>query len=117
MRRGMRFPVSCVAPMSSLMDIRLVFMPYFYCMKMTMHIDEDLLRRVMAATGVTSKTRAVDLALREIDRRAELIRLAREGLGMTPEELSIAFHSASDPDSTLYCAEKRRTHGRKSRSR
>ena len=84
---------------------------------MTMHIDEDLLRRVMAATGVTSKTRAVDLALREIDRRAELIRLSREGLGLTPEELRIAFHPAPDPESTLYCAQKRRTYGRKSRSR
>lgn len=106
-----------MSPMSSLMDIRMVSMPYFSCMKMTMHIDEDLLRRVMAATGVTSKTRAVDIALREIDRRAELIRLTREGLGLTPKELRIAFHPASDPDSTLYCAEKRRTYGRKSRSR
>ena len=95
----------------------MAFMPYLSCMKMTMHIDEALLKRVMAATGVTSKTKAVDLALREIDRRAELIRLAREGLGLTSGELRDAFHPASDPDTTLYCAEARRTYGRKSRSR
>jgi len=95
----------------------MVFMPYFGCMKMTMHIDEALLKRVMAATGVTSKTKAVDLALREIDRRAELIRLAREGLVLTSKELKDAFEPASDPDTTLYCAEPRRTYGRKPRSR
>jgi len=95
----------------------MVIMPYFGCMKMTMHIDEALLKRVMAATGVTSKTKAVDLALREIDRRTELIRLAREGLGLTSERLRDAFHPASDPDTTLFCAEARRTYGRKSRSR
>jgi Arc/MetJ family transcription regulator len=86
-------------------------------MKMTMHIDEALLKRVMAAAGVTSKTKAVDLALRELDRRAELKRLAQEGLGLTPEELRGAFNPASDPDTTLRCAEKPLTYGRKSRSR
>jgi Arc/MetJ family transcription regulator len=86
-------------------------------MKMTMHIDEALLKRVMAAAGVTSKTKAVDLALRELDRRAELIRLAREGLGLTSEELTSAFHPDSYPDATLHCAEARRPYGRQSRSR
>jgi Arc/MetJ family transcription regulator len=99
------------------MDIDMAFMPYFGCMKMTMHIDQALLKRVMAATGVTSKTKAVDVALRELDRRAELIRLAREGLGLTSKELRSAFHPASDPDTTLHCAEARRTYGRKPRSR
>ncbi len=98
------------------MDIGMVSMPYYSCMKMTMHIDEALLNRVMKATGVTSKTRAVDIALRELDRRAELIRLAREGLGLTAEELKQAFHPASDPDTTLRCAEAGRAYGRKSRS-
>ena len=98
-------------------DMGMVLMPYFICMKMTMHIDEVLLKRVMAETGVTSKTRAVDLALREMDRRAELIRLARQGLGLTPRELKTAFHPDSDPDTTLLCAEAKRAYGRKSRSR
>ncbi len=86
-------------------------------MKMTMHIEESLLKRVMAATGVTSKTKAVDLALRELDRRAELIRLAREGLGLTAAELRRAFDPASDPDVTLHCAERPLKYGRGSRSR
>ena len=84
---------------------------------MTMHIDEALLRRVMAATGANNKTKAVDLALRELDRRNELQRLAREGLGMTEKELKIAFNPASDPDTTLRCAEKKVSYGRKPRSR
>jgi len=86
-------------------------------MKVTMHIEESLLKRVMAATGVTSKTKAVDLALRELDRRAELIRLAREGLGLTTTELRRAFDPASDPDATLHCAERPLKYGRRSRSR
>jgi Arc/MetJ family transcription regulator len=86
-------------------------------MKMTMYIEESLLKRVMAATGVTSKTKAVDLALRELDRRAELIRLAREGLGLTATELRRAFDPASDPDATLHCAERPLKYGRRSRSR
>ena len=86
-------------------------------MKMTMHVDEALLKRVMEVTGVTSKTKAIDLALRELDRRAELKRLAQEGLGLTAEELKRAFNPASDPDATLQCAEKRLPYGRKSRSR
>ena len=60
-------------------------------MKMTMHIDRLLLERVMTATGATSKTKAVDLALRELDRRAKLVKLASEGLGLTPGELKDAF--------------------------
>jgi Arc/MetJ family transcription regulator len=95
----------------------MVHVPYFICMKMTMHIDEALMKRVMNATGVTSKTKAVDLALRELDRRAELVRLAREGLGLTSAELKRAFWPASDPDRTLNCAEERKTYGRKPRSR
>jgi hypothetical protein len=86
-------------------------------MKMTMHIDEAMLKRVMKATGVTSKTKAVDLALRELDRRAELIRLAQEGLGITAEEMRGVFDPGSDPDATLCCAEKRLSYGRKPRSR
>jgi Arc/MetJ family transcription regulator len=56
-------------------------------MKMTLHIDEELLERVMAATGASSKTHAIDLALREMDRRGKLAKLAAEGLGLGPDEL------------------------------
>jgi Arc/MetJ family transcription regulator len=63
-------------------------------MKMTMHIDDALLARVMEATGATSKTKAIDLALREMDRKAKLIKLGAAGLGLAPEELSEAVDPA-----------------------
>jgi Arc/MetJ family transcription regulator len=65
-------------------------------MKMTMHIDDALLARVMAATGASSKTAAIDLALRELDRRAELKRLAARGLGLETNELKELFDPAFD---------------------
>ena len=64
-------------------------------MKMTMHIDDKLLARVMKATGASSKTHAIDIALREIDRKAALARLTSEGLGLTATELKEAFDPAS----------------------
>jgi Arc/MetJ family transcription regulator len=85
-------------------------------MKMTLHIDDELLARVMAATGAASKTHAVDLALREIDRRTKLVRLATEGLGLGAHEL----RETLDP---AYDLEERRKHetpvhyGRKPRTR
>ena len=54
---------------------------------MTMYIDDELLARVMEATGTTSKTKAIDLALREMDRRAKLIKMSAAGLGLGPDEL------------------------------
>ena len=63
-------------------------------MKMTMHIDEDLLKRVMEHHEFASKTEAVDFALREIDRKAKLRAYAKTGLGMTSEELK----SSAYPD-------------------
>jgi Arc/MetJ family transcription regulator len=84
-------------------------------MKMTLHIDEELLDRVMRVTGADSKTHAVDLALREMVRRAELARLASEGLGMTASELREAYDPASAAaDETPVLATN---YGRKSRSR
>lgn len=71
-------------------------MPYIECMKVTMHIDDELLARVVVATGAASKTAAVDLALREMDRRAELKRLAKEGLGLDAMELKETFESSYD---------------------
>jgi hypothetical protein len=85
-------------------------------MKMTLHIDERLLARVMDATGTTSKTRAVDLALREMDRRAKLMKLCSAGLGLAPDELKDAI----DPAYNLEEMRRREIpahYGRKSRSR
>ena len=63
-------------------------------MKMTMRIDDALLARVMASLGVASKTKAVDLALREVYPRAELIRLTRDGLGLSPGYLKAGLKPA-----------------------
>ena len=83
-------------------------------MKMTMHIDDGLLERVMAATGATSKTMAVDLALREMDRKAKLVKLCHEGLGLGADELKDAI----DPNYDLDEVRRRETsYARKSRSR
>jgi len=65
-------------------------------MKMTLYIDDELLGRVMEATGATSKTKAVDLALREIDRRAKLVKLSATGLGLTADELKDAIDPRYD---------------------
>jgi Arc/MetJ family transcription regulator len=61
---------------------------------MTMYIDDELLGRVMEATGTTSKTKAIDLALRELDRKAKLVKLATAGLGLSAEELKDAVDPA-----------------------
>lgn len=83
---------------------------------MTLHVDEELLDRVIAATGCASKTAAIDFALREIDRKTKLAKLASEGLGMGPDELREEIDPAYD------LVEMRRrempaTYGRKPRSR
>lgn len=63
-------------------------------MKMTMHIDEALLSRVIERFGFSSKTEAVEMALREMDRKARFKEVVSEGIGATPEELK----NAVDPD-------------------
>lgn len=49
-------------------------------MKMTMHIDEDVLAEVMALTGAKTKTDAVEMALRDLARRHKQRRLFRTPL-------------------------------------
>ena len=56
-------------------------------MKMTMHIDDGLLDRVVRITGAASKTEAVDMALREMDRKSRLAEFGRTGLGLSRAEL------------------------------
>jgi Arc/MetJ family transcription regulator len=60
-------------------------------MKMTMHIDEDVLDRVMKVTGAKTKTEAVQIALTEMARRHKLKELFSQGLGLTPEQLKAEF--------------------------
>ena len=85
-------------------------------MKMTMHIDDGLLERVMAATGASSKTKAIDLALREMDRKAELRKLTAEGLGLSPSELKKTIDPAYDLEA-MRLKETPVQYGRKPRSR
>lgn len=85
-------------------------------MKMTMFIDDELLARVMEATGTTSKTRAIDLALREMDRRAKLIKLSSAGLGLGPDELKETVDPVYDLDA-LRRLETPVNYGRKRRTR
>jgi len=66
-------------------------------MKITMNIDDMLLENVMKATGIRSKTGAVDVALREFDRRHTLRKLLETNLGLSEEEVVHAF----DPDHNL----------------
>jgi Arc/MetJ family transcription regulator len=57
-------------------------------MKITMNIDEKLLESVMAHTGAKTKTHAVDIALREFDRREKLRVALETAMGdLSPEEI------------------------------
>ncbi|MFI5356742.1 MAG: type II toxin-antitoxin system VapB family antitoxin [Opitutales bacterium] len=60
-------------------------------MKMTMHIDEDVLARVMKITGASTKTEAVEIALKDMARRHKMKELFSAGLGLTPDELKAEF--------------------------
>jgi len=59
-------------------------------MKMTMHIDEALLERVMKEYNFPSKTEAVEAALKEMDRQMRIREFRKNGLGLTPDELANA---------------------------
>lgn len=67
-----------------------------YTMKMTMHIDDALLESVIRLTGASSKTEAVHMALREMDRKARLAAYGQSGLGLTPAELMDAVEPGYD---------------------
>ncbi len=66
-------------------------------MKMTMHIDEALLKRVVEAYGCESKTEAVEMSLREMDRKVRYREFIKEGMGLTEEELADAVFPGYDP--------------------
>lgn len=85
-------------------------------MKMTMHIDEDVLAAVVKITGVESKTKAVETALTEMVRRFRLKELGKKGLGLTPAELRNAWKDPF-PEETLKAAEAPAVYGRKSARR
>lgn len=72
---------------------------------MTMHIDEDVLAEVMKITGVASKTGAVETALNELVRKSRFKRLAKEGLGLTSEELKDVWEEPRFSEESLKVAE------------
>lgn len=83
-------------------------------MKMTMHIDEEVLDRVMKITGAKTKTAAVEIALNEMARRHKMKELFSAGLGMTPDELKNAFDPKSypeEPQPVMLVAEEPAPHG------
>lgn len=67
-------------------------------MKLTINLDDALLDRVVAITGASTKTEAITMALREIDRKARLIEALKGGLGATTSELKSMFDEASAPE-------------------
>lgn len=85
-------------------------------MKMTMHIDEDILAEVVKITGVESKTKAVETALTEMVRRYRLKEIGKKGLGLTSEELKDAWEDPFHEES-LKAAEAPAIYGRKSARR
>jgi hypothetical protein len=80
-------------------------------MKMTMHIDEALLNRVIETYGYVSKTEAVEMALRELDRKARYKEYVKNGLGFSPGELAAAVEEGYDPKA-LRVAETPPRHGK-----
>lgn len=66
-------------------------------MKLTINVDEALLDRVVEITGASNKTDAITFALREVDRRARLLTVLRDGLGASGDELKEMFDEASNP--------------------
>ena len=64
-------------------------------MKMTMHIDEDVLNQVMKVTGAASKTEAVAMALKEMARRSRLKKILSKGSGVPAEQLDKAYDPIS----------------------
>ena len=68
----------------------MAYMPYSD-MKMTMHINEDVLASVMEITGSSSKTAAVEKALTEMVRKHKLKSILREGMGMSADEIRNSY--------------------------
>lgn len=64
-------------------------------MKMTMHIDEELLANVMEATGARTKTEAVDRALREVSRRVRQKKLFATPIGIEGRDPDEVFDFAA----------------------
>lgn len=82
-------------------------------MKMTMHIDEDLLASAMEATGARTKTEAVSLALKEISRRVRQKKLFAIPMGTAGKDPKSYFDF--DTYDALRAAEAAGTYGTRRR--
>ncbi|HXM04744.1 MAG TPA: type II toxin-antitoxin system VapB family antitoxin [Chthoniobacterales bacterium] len=89
---------------------------YFSCMKVTLNIDPVLLRKAQEIAGTTSKTTAIDLALRDFVQRGSLLAALDDAQKLSPEE----WGAAVDPNydvMAMRVAESGATYGGKTRSR
>jgi Arc/MetJ family transcription regulator len=85
-------------------------------MKITLNIDPVLLRKTQEIAGTTSKTTAIDLALRDFVQRGSLLAALDNAQKLSPEE----WGAALDPNydiMTMRIAETGTTYGSKARSR
>jgi Arc/MetJ family transcription regulator len=81
-------------------------------MKMTMHIDDDLLKRVMDFYDLETKTDAIHFALKELERRAAMKEFTGKGLGLSADDYVDAIDTASNHESSLRVAEDPVTYGK-----
>jgi Arc/MetJ family transcription regulator len=89
---------------------------YFSCMKVTLNIDPVLLRKAQEIAGTTSKTTAIDLALRDFVQRGSLLAALDDAQKLSPEE----WGAAVDPNydvMAMRVAESGATYGGKTSSR
>jgi Arc/MetJ family transcription regulator len=89
---------------------------YFSCMKVTLNIDPVLLRKAQEIAGTTSKTIAIDLALRDFVQRGSLLAALDDAQKLSPEE----WGAAVDPNydvMAMRVAESGAIYGGKTRSR
>ncbi len=87
-------------------------------MKITLHIDEELLARVMSDHKIPTKTGAIEFALKEVDRKSRLKYLLANNLGLTKKEWMGAFDPDYDVLATRVAATPKAPHaGKRTRPR
>src|ERR1700740_455331 len=69
----------------------MVIYTYFNCMKIPLNIDPVLLRRAQEIAGTTSKTTAIDLALRDFVQRGSLLAALDAGAQAMAEQSGYAW--------------------------
>jgi Arc/MetJ family transcription regulator len=85
-------------------------------MKITLNIDPGLLRKAQEIAGTTSKTTAIDLALRDFVQRGSLLAALDDAQKLSPEEWSTAVDPNYDV-LAMRVAETGAAYGGKTRSR